>query len=244
MPAVRPLGQSGCAPRDEPCNNFRFRAEQKVVHLCSESFEGLVLANEISRANEVHSYLSDRRDRTVNRLNLLSVIVGGGLGATSSGLQLSSTLSKPAAGFGVGAGALSASLAVVGIHKQKGGSSRFDFQSDMLAEFFERPALPDSHYPATIRALLDELAPNGTEGLTRRQQLIQTWVEVKRIDSLASVDKIDRLSSQPSERFDLSIDDFEDRAAMLKDIRARVSFLKRELGALISALPRVGEFSQ
>jgi hypothetical protein len=93
--------------------------------------------NEISRANELHSYLADRRDRTVNRANLLSVIVGGGLGATGSGLQLSSTLTKPAAGVGIGAGALSASLAVFGIHAQKGKSSPFDFESNMLAEFFD-----------------------------------------------------------------------------------------------------------
>jgi hypothetical protein len=109
----------------------------------------------------------------------------------------------------------------------------------MLAEFFERPALPDSKYPATIWAFLDEAAPNGPDGLTRRQQLIQTWVEVKRIDSLASADKIRRLTSQPAERLDLSIDDLEDRAAMLQDVRARISFLKRDLGALIAALPGV-----
>ena len=195
--------------------------------------------NEISRANEVHSYLADRRDRTVNRVNLLSVIVGGGVGATSSGLQLSSTLTRPAAGVGIVAGTLSASLALVGLHAQKGGSSQFNFQSNMLAEFFERPALPDSKYPATIWTFLDEAAPNGPDGLTRRQQLIQTWVEVKRIDSLASADKIRRLTSQPAERLDLSIDDLEDRAAMLQDVRARISFLKRDLGALIAALPGV-----
>lgn len=67
--------------------------------------------NETARANEVRSYLSDRRDRTVNRANLLSVITGGGLGATSSGLQLSSTLTRPAAGVGIGGGAAAASLA-------------------------------------------------------------------------------------------------------------------------------------
>ena len=146
--------------------------------------------NEISRANEVRSYLSDRRDRVVNRVNLLSVIVGGGVGATSSGMQLSSTLTKPAAGVGIGAGTLSASLALVGLHAQKGGSRPFNFQSNMLAAFFERPALPDSQYPATIWTFLDEAAPNSPGGVTRRQQLIQTWVEVKRIDSLTSADKI------------------------------------------------------
>jgi hypothetical protein len=198
--------------------------------------------NEISRANEVHSYLADRRDRTVNRVNLLSVIVGGGLGATSSGLQLSSTLSKPAAGVGIGAGTLSAGLALVGIRAQKGKSRQFEFQSNMLAVFFDRPALPDSHYPATIWTFLNESAdPNGLNGLTRRQQLVQTWIDVQRIDSLASTDKIDRLTSQPSERLDLSIDDFEDRAAMLQDVRARISFLKRDLGTFIASLPSAGE---
>jgi len=196
--------------------------------------------NEISRAGELHSYLADRRDRTVNRANLLSVIVGGGLGATSSGLQLSSTLSKPAAGVGIGAGALSATLAVFGIHAQKGSSSQFDFQSNMLAQFFDRPILPDSHYPATIWSFLNESAPNSPTAATRKQQLLQTWIQVKRIDSLASIDKIQRLTSQPSELLKLTIDDLEDRAAMLQDVRARISFLKRDLGALIASLPPTG----
>jgi len=200
--------------------------------------------NEISRANEVHSYLADRRDRNVNRVNLLSVIVAGALGATSSGLQLSSTLNKPAAGVGIGAGTLSAGLALVGIHAQRGGNSQFGFQSNMLAEFFDRPALPDSQYPPTIWTFLNESAPNSPDGLTRKQQLVQTWVEVKRIDSLASADQIHRLTSQPSERLDLSIDDFEDRAAMLQDVRARISFLKRDLGALIASLPPVAEYAE
>jgi hypothetical protein len=196
--------------------------------------------NEISRANEVHSYLADRRDRTVNRANLLSVIIGGGVGATSSGMQLSSALSKPAAAVGIGAGTFSATLAVVGIRAQKGRNSQFDFQSNMLAEFFGRPILPDSQYPETIWTFLNESAPNSPEGLTRKEQLVQTWIGVRRIDSLTSVDKIDRLTSQPSERLELSIDDFEDRAAMLQDVRARISFLKRDLGALIASLPPVG----
>src|ERR1700727_3941415 len=142
--------------------------------------------NEIARANEVPSYLSDRRDRTVNRANLLGVIVGGGLGATSSGLQLSSTLSKPAAGVGIGAGAASAGLALAGIHAQKGGTEVFDFSSNMLAEFFDRPMLPDSHYPATVWTFLNAAPQAGTDGATRREELVQTWVRLKRIDSLQS----------------------------------------------------------
>jgi hypothetical protein len=200
--------------------------------------------NEIARANEVRSYLADRRDRAVNRANLLSVIVGGSLGATSSGLQLSSNLTKPAAGVGIGAGTLSASLALVGIRAQKGRSSQFDFQSNMLAEFLGRPALPESQYPGTVWTFLNESPQNNPTGPTRKEQLVQTWVQVKRIDSLASVDKIARLTSQPSELLKLSIDDFEDRAAMLQDVRARISFLKRDLGTLVASLPPLGKSAE
>ena len=195
--------------------------------------------NEIARANEVRGYLADHRDRAVSRANLLSVLVGGAVGATSSGLQLSSNLTKPAAGVGIGAGTLSAGLALAGIHEEKGKTSPFDFDSNMLAEFFDRPTLPNSQYPSTIWIFLNETSPTGPAGLTRKEQLLQTWVQVKRIDSLSSTEKIDRLTSQPSENLHLTIDDFEDRGAMLQDVRARISYLKRDLGALLTSLPAV-----
>jgi hypothetical protein len=195
--------------------------------------------NEIARSNEVHGYLADRRDRVVSRANLFSVLIGGAVGATSSGLQLSSNLTKPAAAVGIGAGTVSAGLALAGIHAQAGESTQFDFQSNMLAEFFDRPTLPNSQYPPTVWAFLNEVFPNNPAGLTRREDLVQTWIRVKRIDSLASTEKIDRITSQPSELLKLSIDDFEDRAAMLHDVRARISYLKRDLGVLLASLPPV-----
>ncbi len=197
--------------------------------------------NEIARANEVRGYLSDRRDRAVSRTNLLSIVVGGAVGATSSGLQLSSNLTKPAAGVGIGAGTLSAGLALAGIHQEKGKSSPFDFESNMLAELFDRPTLPNSRYPATIWIFLNEASSNGPAGITRKEQLLQTWVQVRRIDSLSSTEKIDHLTSQPSQNLKLSIDDFEDRGAMLQDVRARISYLKRDLGVLLASLPVVSD---
>ena len=197
--------------------------------------------NEIARANELRGYLADRRDRAVSRANLLSVIIGGAVGATSSGLQLSSNLTKPAAAVGIGAGASSAGLALAGIHAQTGKSSQFDFPSNMLAEFFDRPTLPNSQYPATVWIFLTEASPNGPANLSRKQDLIQTWIQVKRIDSLASTEKIDRVTSEPSELLKLSIDDLEDRAAMLQDVRARISYLKRDLGAFLASLPPVAD---
>jgi hypothetical protein len=195
--------------------------------------------NEIARSNEVRGFLADRRDRTVTRANLLSALLGGAVGATSSGLQLSSSLTRPAAGVGIAAGALSAGLALTGIHEEKGKTSPFDFESNMLAEFFDRPTSANSQYPDTIWIFLNEPIPTSQTGLTRKQELLQTWVQVRRIDSLSSTGKIDRLTSRPSEALKLTIDDFEDRGAMLQDVRARISYLKRDLGALLVSLPPI-----
>jgi hypothetical protein len=66
-----------------------------------------------------------------------------------------------AAGVGIAAGTLSAGLAFAGIHQEKGGSSPFDFESNMLAEFFDRPTLANRQYPSTIWIFLNETSPYG-----------------------------------------------------------------------------------
>jgi hypothetical protein len=195
--------------------------------------------NEIARANEVRGYLSDRRDRTVSRDNLLSAIFGGAVGATSSALELSSNLDRAGTIVGIGAGSVGAGLALAGIHAAPGKTSKFEFPSNMLAEFFDRPALPNSRYPATVWTFLNQNPVFGPPGVTRKQELMQTWVAVRRINSLSDTEKIDHITSEPSELIKLSIDDLADRAAMLEDVRARVSYLKRDLGELLGSLPAV-----
>jgi hypothetical protein len=196
--------------------------------------------NEIAQSNEVRGYLSDKRDRAVNRANLLSIVSGGTLGATSAGLQLPSGENKASSLVGIAAGVLSSSLAISGIRAQKGGTRLFDFSSNMLAELFDRSTLGDSRYDPIVWNFLNDVAPTDDEGLTRKERLIQTWITLKRTDppsTSAGKDKIDRVTSQPSDKLPLTIDDLEDRSAMLEDVRAKISFLKRDLAALLLSLP-------
>ncbi|QNI32653.1 hypothetical protein H7849_01130 [Alloacidobacterium dinghuense] len=196
--------------------------------------------NEIATCNEVRGYLSDRRDRTVVRANLLSSLVGGSVSTVSSGLGLSDNLSKPSNAVGIAAGAFSTGFALIGIHARNGETMSFEFPANMLAEFFDRPILPNSTYPPIVWNFLNEGSPNLPAGVTRKQNLLQTWVQIRRIDSLNSKE-IDYLTSQPAQQLKLSIDDYEDRAAMLQDVRARISYLKRDLGTLLASLPPVAD---
>jgi hypothetical protein len=196
--------------------------------------------NEIAQSNELRGYLSDRRDKAVNRANLLSIVSGGTLGATSAGLQLPSGANTASSIVGIAAGVLSSTLAVSGIRAQKGGTRLFDFNSNMLAELFDRSTLGDSRYDPIVWSFLNDVAPMDEEGLTRKERLIQTWITLKRTDppsTSTGKSKVDRVTSRPSDKLALTIDDLEDRSAMLEDVRARISFLKRDLAALLLSLP-------
>lgn len=196
--------------------------------------------NEIAQSNEVRGYLSDKRDSAVNRANLLSIVSGGTLGATSAGLQLPSGENKASSLVGIAAGVLSSTLAISGIRAQKGGTRLFDFSSNMLAELLDRSTLSDGRYDPIVWSFLNDVAPTDEEGLTRKERLIQTWITLKRTDppsTSAGKNKIERVTSQPSDKLPLTIDDLEDRSAMLEDVRAKISFLKRDLAALLLSLP-------
>jgi len=82
--------------------------------------------------------------------------------------------------------------------------------------------------------------PTDPDRLIRRDGLIRTWLELNRLDSLttpAGKLKIERVTSMPSQHQLLTIDDLEDRIAMLQDVPAKISYLKRDLAALLLSLP-------
>ncbi|WP_263356377.1 hypothetical protein [Acidicapsa ligni] len=196
--------------------------------------------NEIARSTEVRGFLADRRDSRVTRANLWSALVGGGLGGTSAGLQLSTKQTAAAAGTGITGGALAAGLALYGIHAQKGESRVLETDSNMLAQFFDRPVLSTSNYPPIVWQFLNEVAPSDPDHITRKERLVRTWLELKRLDPPPSTPagqvKIDHVTSMPAQHQVLSIDDLEDRMAMLQDVRAKLSYLKRDLAALLESL--------
>ena len=64
-------------------------------------------------------------------------------------------------------------------------------------------------------------------------------VELKRLDRLTAssgIAKVERVTSTPAQHLKLTVDDLEDRTAMLQDVRAKLSYLKRDLAVLLASL--------
>ncbi len=196
--------------------------------------------NETAQAKNIEDYLTDRRDHDVNRLNLASLSVGGALGVVSSALQLSANHAKAGNATGIVAGGVASTLSIIGLRAQRGKTMQFAFPSNMLAQLFNRPPEPTSVYPPVVWAFLNAVAPTDPDNISRKERLIRTWTAVDRIPPLNTPEgtgKIERMASMPDQNHRLSIDDLGDRVAMLQDVRAKISFLKRDLESVLNAVP-------
>ena len=80
-----------------------------------------VIDTEIEQIKAVRSDLQTRRDKAQNIVNIASLITGGALGIVNTALQFNSKTANLGNGIGIGGGAASFILSIIGINKQNGG---------------------------------------------------------------------------------------------------------------------------
>jgi hypothetical protein len=197
--------------------------------------------SEIAQANEFRSSLEAKRDHKENRINMASIATGGALGVVSSALQLSAKHAKAGNSVGIGAGVIVTVLSVMSLRAQNGRVGQFPFRSNMLAKLFDRPTDSTDAYSASVLDFLNAVPAVDPDKLTRKQRLIRTWAQVGRLGGVNTPEgegKIARLTGTYSENAKLSISDLEDREAMLGDLRAKLSLMKRDLAVFLASLPQ------
>ncbi len=194
--------------------------------------------NEIAQARELENYLTSRRARQIDLLNLASLAIGGSLGTASAALGFTPHL-RASGVTGIISGVSTTTLSVIGLRVGPGGKQVLDAHSNMLSKLFDLPSDPNDFYPPLIARFMDSPAPNDPDNLSRRARLIQSWEKLGRIPPPGSphrAEKITRLASIPQQNTSLSIGDLEDRTAMLYDLRARITYEKRDLAILLDAV--------
>ncbi len=202
-----------------------------------------VIDLEIEQIRSIRSDLQSKRDRAQNIINVASIVTGGALGVVNTALQFKPSTANLGNGIGVGGGATSVALSIVGIQKQRGGRRSLADSPRMLAAFFGRrtdaPEAIASEYPEEVWAYLNSATPARPEMGMRREQLIAKWRREDRIEQDASPKgerRIEFLSSNISHVRKLSIDELNDRVAMLLDVRATISLMKRDLREIMLGL--------
>jgi hypothetical protein len=124
----------------------------------------------------------------------------------------------------------------------QGQAKELQAQSNMLGEIFERPSAMNDMYPPVVVKFMHAVPPEDQEGLSRQERLIRSWVKVGRIpapDTPKGREKIIHLTSQPGDNIKQSIEDLDDRQAMLYDLRVRLNHIQQDLATLLADIPMV-----
>src|SRR4051794_37007252 len=177
---------------------------------------------ETARLQEVQGFLSARRDRRVNLLNVGNLLIGSGVGAVGSGLQLITTAQHAGNIVSTSAGFGGTILSVIGLQQQKGRLRAPGFTPAMLAKILGKAPQAGSDYPAVVWRYLtlpDPSLPRGEAGV---QHLMYEWTSLGQIDSKPAEKVVSALTSTGKEGPALGIDVIGRRVAMLADVKAHV----------------------
>ena len=255
-------GQIGVTPllkrlehsHDEPSVDASGRSMESIVvrqeiteYVLAASLDidstNAVIDSEIEQIRGIRSDLQARNDKAQNVINIASILTGGVAGAVTSALQFRSSTVKLGNGIGVGGGAGSVLLSIIGIRKQGGGRRTLGDSPRMLARVFGRQPEPTeripSVYPRVVWSYLNSTAPDQQNIGTRSEQLIAKWRTEGRIQPDGSPKgerKIESISGNIAQVRKLNISDLNDRMSMLLDVRATLSLMKRGLSEILRGL--------
>ncbi len=189
--------------------------------------------NESAQLSEMQARLQSRRDRGLNITTIGNIVAGGGSGIIGTAMQLNDNTAMLGDQIGLASSGASTALQIYSLHQQHGARAPVGRIPNMLARFFDRPEVLQSHYPDSVWKYLNAAPVTAQE--TRRQALISGWIRDGRIGLVtapSSQPKISQLTGSMNQ-VSLSIDIIADRLAMLADVRGRVSLMKRDLAELI-----------
>jgi hypothetical protein len=189
---------------------------------------------ETARLQEVQGFLSARRDRRVNLLNLGNLVIGSGVGAVGSGLQLISSAQHAGNIVSTSAGFGGTILAILGLRQPRGLVRAPGFTPSMLTEVLgSAPPQQLSEYPAEVWSYLMEPDPDLPRGSSPQQHLMFEWTTFGHIKAKPDPKTIAALTSTGKDGTPLSIDVIGDRTAMLADVKAHVGTMLVDLAELM-----------
>jgi hypothetical protein len=196
--------------------------------------------NESAHLMELRDALEARRNSAVNTANAASLVTGSGVGVAVNAMQLSNSTADIGDVIGVGSGIASTALSIVGIRRQRGSRASVGRVPNMLAPLFGRPAVLNAYYPPSVLDYLRSVPPGQSPSSgSRLDQLTAEWRQAGQLGPPAGAknkEKLVLLTSSMNPNVKVTIDDLNDRIAMLSDVRGRVALMKRDLAELLMSL--------
>jgi len=196
-------------------------------------FVAAEIEEEQASIEEVLRWYISERDERVSRANINAFRTNGVLWAAAEAFTVPSykypRLSIPSGVLGIVAGLVPSMFSEIAIRSGGGRHHERKAYPNMLCKFYDLPTTPRTEYPESIWTHLN-LSPCGPDTRTRRAILMDHWIDNKNIHTLrkgVSAEKINRITGV--DQTDISIDLLNDRASMLRELKACVLQMTRPL---------------
>jgi hypothetical protein len=197
------------------------------------------IESETANAVAVKAAMQGRRDRAGRTNAIANIVANGSLQAVGGMIQEpfetnpNSRTEIPGEAVAAAGTLMAAGLGVIALQQAKGASLSAPIDPNMLAKVFKRPNNSKTEYPDVIWRYLNSVPPEaGKGGPTRRELLINRWVELGRVPPLTTVKGrayARVLAGTVPQKNLLTIDLLDDRMAMLLDLRAEINQIYKEL---------------
>ena len=201
------------------------------------------IAAEQNLYNEILSTFTGDRDRAVLKTNALSFISNGALWAIGEGLDIPTNrhpnYSVSSGALGILAGIIPTIASMYALKQLDGKKETSEQSPNMLSKLFDYPTNVDIEYPKPVWDFLNSAPADDKDHHTRKDQLIDRWVSDKNISNFTdrqSRKQLDVITASVPQKRGLSIPTLNARQAMLQQLGAEVTKMKRMLYELSLAI--------
>jgi hypothetical protein len=192
---------------------------------------------------EILATFTNDRDKLVTRINAASFITNGALWAVCEGLAIPtynrSRYAISSGITGIVAGMVPSVASMYALKAVNGKKKTSEVEPNMLAKLFGYPTNPEIEYPNSVWQYLHQIPASEPNAKTRLDQIIDRWVADANMTAFTdreSKKQLDVLTASVSQKKGLSIATLTSREAMLQQLNAEISKMKRLLLELIMAV--------
>jgi hypothetical protein len=205
----------------------------ETAHLEVDSVVGKLNAG-LAELADRRAMISDEQARILRRNSFINLISGGltKIGGYSVALTPASLI--PTNILEVFDGTVQTSLSALTLKQQRQESKLSKARPPILSSFLRGDNLTSHLFPGTVWSFLNEKAAASSDGKTRRQKLIDHWLEIGRLSNGQRLRKAtpsnSQIASSLGPRFRL--DELDDTVAMTSDLKSIVSAMEEGLMTL------------
>ncbi|HEY9759435.1 MAG TPA: hypothetical protein V6C97_30030 [Oculatellaceae cyanobacterium] len=205
----------------------KINAYLETAHLELDSVLGEINSGLADLADR-KAMIADQRARTLRRTSFVNLVSGGFTKIGGYTVALAPASAIPTNVLEVFDGVVQVGLSALTLRQQKAEERLGKARPEILDSFLNGNNLSTHFFPEDVWTFLNKVPPRSTEGKTRRQILISSWVKMGRLSEEGG-SKFTKKLGNFGLASDFRLDDLDDTVAMTSDLKSIIATMDTSL---------------